>query len=100
MTTEETLRKLLDNCKKSLDKRQIYKNLVEIRANVKNDTQIELFNKTDGVRMCVDLIKKPHEQILEVALSILGNCCTKKEGCEKVSKSTLSCNTFVTRETM
>jgi armadillo repeat-containing protein 5 len=86
MLDQTAVLRLLDNITKTSDKRIIYKNLVQIRQSVvTNDFGINLFYRQNGIKILVDLVTKPHEQILEVALSILGNCCTKKECCLQVS---------------
>lgn len=43
-----------------------------------------LFCSEGGIAPVVRLISKPYEKILEVSLSILGNCCTVKECCKQV----------------
>lgn len=48
---------------------------------VKDKHGIELFYNTGGIAPVVRLLSKPYEKILEVALSILGNCCTQKMCC-------------------
>lgn len=44
---------------------------------------IRLFFDAGGIAPLVRLLSKPYEKILEVALSILGNCCTQKECCKQ-----------------
>lgn len=56
-----------------------------------------LFYSGGGLAPLVRLINKPYEKILEVALSILGNCCTMKDCCKQVSRSqrtTIECFDF------
>lgn len=82
---EEALIKAIETIKTSSDKRVIYKLLVKIRTEViVNDSGIELFAKLNGILPLIKFLKKPYEQILEVVLSILGNCCTKPESAHKV----------------
>lgn len=45
---------------------------------VKDKSGIVQFYDAGGVAPLVRLLSKPYEKILEVALSILGNCCTQK----------------------
>lgn len=42
-----------------------------------------MFYNAGGIAPVVRLLSKPYEKILEVALSILGNCCTQKMCCKQ-----------------
>lgn len=44
---------------------------------------IQQFYDAGGIAPLVRLLSKPYEKILEIALSILGNCCTQKECCKQ-----------------
>lgn len=44
---------------------------------------IQQFYDAGGIAPLVRLLSKPYEKILEVALSILGNCCTQKQCCKQ-----------------
>lgn len=58
--------------------------MVKLRSDVVKDKQgIQTFYDAGGIAPVVRLLSKPYEKILEVALSILGNCCTKKECCKQ-----------------
>lgn len=58
--------------------------LVKLRAElVKDKHGIEMFYNAGGIAPVVRLLSKPYEKILEVALSILGNCCTQKMCCKQ-----------------
>lgn len=53
--------------------------MVKLRAEVVKDKHgIQTFYNAGGIAPMVRLLSKPYEKILEVALSILGNCCTQK----------------------
>ncbi|XP_052889177.1 uncharacterized protein LOC128297547 [Anopheles moucheti] len=81
---EAKLASLLGSIQKTGDKTVIYRNLVAIRTNfVTNDGGIRLLSSQDGIKVLVDLLNKPYEKVIEVVLSILGNCCTKKECCKQ-----------------
>ncbi|XP_049301071.1 uncharacterized protein LOC125774832 [Anopheles funestus] len=81
---EAKLASLLNSIQKTRDKSVIYRNLVAIRTNfVTNDGGIRLLSSQDGIKVLVDLLNKPYEKVIEVVLSILGNCCTKKECCKQ-----------------
>lgn len=57
--------------------------MVKLRAEVIKDKHgIQTFYNAGGIAPMVRLLSKPYEKILEVALSILGNCCTQKS-CSK-----------------
>ncbi|XP_050068309.1 uncharacterized protein LOC126556830 [Anopheles maculipalpis] len=81
---EAKLASLLSNIQKSTDKSVIYRNLVTIRTHfVTNEGGIRLLSSQDGIKVLVELLNKPYEKVIEVVLSILGNCCTKKECCKQ-----------------
>lgn len=74
--------------KASTDKSVIVKGLTKLRTDVVKDKNgILLFREAGGVPIMVRFLSKPHEQILEVALSIMGNCCTDEQSCREVSMS-------------
>lgn len=58
--------------------------MVKLRAEVVKDKHgIQTFYEAGGIAPMVRLLSKPYEKILEVALSILGNCCTQKACCKQ-----------------
>ncbi|XP_071442764.1 uncharacterized protein Rnb [Hetaerina americana] len=60
----------------------VYQTLVEIRAKEVNSANgIALLRKRGILRYFVKLLQKPNEKILDVTLSILGNCCMETESC-------------------
>lgn len=71
---------LLQEINGSTDKRIVYKLLVKIRVElIKNNEGIALFSKCSGIKKLVNLLEKPNQSILEVGLSILGNCCMNEK---------------------
>ncbi|XP_035781312.1 uncharacterized protein LOC118460808 [Anopheles albimanus] len=75
---------LLKGIAKASDKNGIYRNLVAIRAHyVNSEGGIRLLSSHDGIQVLVRLLSKPYEKVIEVVLSILGNCCTRKECCKQ-----------------
>uniref|UniRef100_A0A6B2E838 BTB domain-containing protein n=1 Tax=Phlebotomus kandelakii TaxID=1109342 RepID=A0A6B2E838_9DIPT len=69
------------------DKKAIYRNLIKIRADVvKTREGIEIFHEHGGLKPLVELIKKPNEKIIDVSLSILGNCCTVEKCAKKAGE--------------
>lgn len=77
---------LLSVIKTSSDKSVIIRGLVKLRTNVVKDKEgIAVFRKAGGVVPMVRFLSKPHEKILEIVLSILGNCCTEEDSFKEVS---------------
>ncbi|XP_075148673.1 BTB/POZ domain-containing protein Rnb [Haematobia irritans] len=75
---------ILSVIKTSTDKSVIIKGLTKLRTDVvKDKSGILLFREAGGVAPMVRFLSKPHEQILEVALSIMGNCCTDEQSCKE-----------------
>ncbi|XP_067618832.1 uncharacterized protein Rnb [Eurosta solidaginis] len=84
----ELVENILTVLKTSTDKSVVIKGLVKLRTDVVKDHEgIVLFRLAGGVPPIVRFLNKPHEQILEVALSILGNCCTDEESCKEALHS-------------
>lgn len=82
----EQVEGMLGVLKTSTDKTVIYKCLVKLRTDVVKDKDgIVLFRTAGGVPVMVRLISKLNEKIMEVVLSILGNCCTDDQACIEVS---------------
>ncbi|XP_017076388.1 uncharacterized protein LOC108111432 [Drosophila eugracilis] len=80
--TPEHVESMLDVLKTSTDRTVIYKCLVKLRTDlVKDKNGIVLFRTAGGVHIMVRLITKLNEKIMEVVLSILGNCCTDEQAC-------------------
>ncbi|XP_023168508.2 uncharacterized protein LOC111597838 isoform X1 [Drosophila hydei] len=77
-----TVEGMLTVLKTSTDKTVVYKCLVKLRTDVVKDKDgIVLFRTAGGVPVMVRLISKLNEKIMEVVLSILGNCCTDDQAC-------------------
>ncbi|XP_053685030.1 uncharacterized protein LOC128734704 [Sabethes cyaneus] len=71
---------LLEEVRKPSDKASLYRKLVRIRTEVINtEAGIQHFFSLGGIKLLVAQLDKPNEKLLEVALSILGNCCMRKE---------------------
>ncbi|XP_055906051.1 uncharacterized protein LOC129941449 [Eupeodes corollae] len=80
----EIVSHILDVLKNSTDKNVILKGLVKLRTDlVKDRDGIVMFHQCSGIPPMVRFLNKPHEQILEVVLSILGNCCTNVDCCNE-----------------
>uniref|UniRef100_A0A1A9WPN1 ARMC5-like ARM-repeats domain-containing protein n=1 Tax=Glossina brevipalpis TaxID=37001 RepID=A0A1A9WPN1_9MUSC len=66
------------------DKSVIVRGLLKLRTDVVKDRDgIVLFREAGGVQKMIRFLNKPHEQILEVVLSIMGNCCTDVNSCKE-----------------
>ncbi|XP_037949600.1 uncharacterized protein LOC119680719 [Teleopsis dalmanni] len=80
----DTLKKLIKVLNTSNDKNVILKVLVKLRTDlVKNKNGIKQFAAAGGITPITRFLHKPHEQILETTLSILGNCCTEPDCCKE-----------------
>lgn len=76
---------LLEELRKSPDRSTLYRKLVKVRTEVINtEVGIQHVCSLDGIKLLVSLLSKPHEKVLEVVLSILGNCCMKKDCAKQV----------------
>lgn len=75
---------------RSSDKALIHKVLLKVRSDLvgRNSSGIDLFHRLNGIPPLVRLISKPYEKILDVALSILANCCVNKMCCKQVTSNT------------
>ncbi|XP_052866788.1 uncharacterized protein LOC128272939 [Anopheles cruzii] len=81
---EGKLVNVLNGIQRASDKNAIYRNLVIIRTHyVNSEGGIMLLSAGGGIKVLVNLLTKPYEKVIEVVLSILGNCCTKKECCKQ-----------------
>ncbi|XP_061402094.1 uncharacterized protein LOC133337907 [Musca vetustissima] len=88
-------RQLVENIlgviKTSTDKAVIVKGLTKLRTDVVKDKNgIILFREAGGVPPMVRFLSKPHEKILEVALSIMGNCCTDEQSCREALENKIA----------
>ncbi|XP_055624707.1 uncharacterized protein LOC129767643 [Toxorhynchites rutilus septentrionalis] len=71
---------LLEELRNPPDRATLYRKLVKVRTEVINtEIGIQHFCSLDGVKLLVGLLSKPYEKVLEVLLSILGNCCMRKD---------------------
>ncbi|XP_046396291.1 armadillo repeat-containing protein 5 [Ischnura elegans] len=60
----------------------VYQALVEIRTKEVNSANgVALLRKRGILKYFVRLLQKPNEKIIDVTLSILGNCCLETESC-------------------
>jgi hypothetical protein len=54
----------------------IYDGLLELRSNItKTKGGLKALRENEVLKVLVDFLHKPNEKILDVTLSILGNCC-------------------------
>ncbi|XP_055904774.1 uncharacterized protein LOC129940453 [Eupeodes corollae] len=82
---------ILDVLKNFNDKSLILKGLVKLRTDLVKDLDgIVMFHQCSGIPLMVRFLNKPHEQILEVVLSILGNCCTNVDCCNEALDSKIA----------
>ncbi|ALC48045.1 CG7837 [Drosophila busckii] len=78
----EQVEGMLGVLESSNDKAVIYKCLVKLRTDlIKDKDGIVMFRTAGGIPVVSKLITKLNEKIMEVVLSILGNCCTDEQAC-------------------
>jgi hypothetical protein len=54
----------------------VYNGLLELRSNItKIKGGLKTLRENEVLKLLVDFLHKPNEKILDVTLSILGNCC-------------------------
>ncbi|XP_055526461.1 uncharacterized protein LOC129719091 [Wyeomyia smithii] len=71
---------LLEEVRKPVDRATLYRKLVRIRTEVINsEAGMQHFFSLGGIKLLVAQLDKPNEKLLEVSLSILGNCCMRKD---------------------
>lgn len=76
----------LDGLKSSSSSR-VLETLLKIRSKITNsDDGIKLFRECGGLDYLLPHLRKPNERILDVTLSILGNCCLEEESSLTVGK--------------
>uniref|UniRef100_A0A1B0CF57 BTB domain-containing protein n=2 Tax=Lutzomyia longipalpis TaxID=7200 RepID=A0A1B0CF57_LUTLO len=86
MMDSREMKLYIDGLASETDKRTIYKILIKLREQVKSRPGIELFSGLDGLKPLVELIKKPNEKNIDMALSIIGNCCTVEDCAKKAGE--------------
>lgn len=75
---------------KSSSSNRVQEALLKIRNKVIADGNgLQLFRECGGLEYLVPHLRKPNERILDLALSILGNCCLDDQTCLAVSFSFL-----------
>lgn len=75
---------------KSSSSSRVQEALLKIRSKVIADENgLQLFRECGGLEFLVPHLRKPNERILDLALSILGNCCLDDRTCMAVSYSRL-----------
>lgn len=64
----------------------VQQTLLKIRSKViVNDNGIQLFRECGGLDQLIPHLRKPNERILDLTLSILGNCCLEEKSSLAVS---------------
>lgn len=64
---------------KSPSSSRVQETLLKIRSKViVNDDGIKIFRECGGLEYLLPLLRKPNERILDITLSILGNCCLEE----------------------
>ncbi|KAL0883062.1 hypothetical protein ABMA27_016532 [Loxostege sticticalis] len=72
---------------KSTSSTRVQETLLKIRSKIiNNDEGIKLFRQSGGLDYLLPHLRKPNERILDITLSILGNCCLEEESSIAVGK--------------
>ncbi|RVE50863.1 hypothetical protein evm_004430 [Chilo suppressalis] len=72
---------------KSTSSTRVQETLIKIRSKfTSNDDGIKLFRECGGLNYLIPYLRKPNERILDITLSILGNCCLEEESSLLVGK--------------
>ncbi|XP_047029859.1 armadillo repeat-containing protein 5 [Helicoverpa zea] len=72
---------------KSSSSSRVQETLLKIRSKIiTNDSGIKLFRECGGLECLLPHLRKPNERILDITLSILGNCCLEEESSLAVGK--------------
>ncbi|KAL4715456.1 hypothetical protein ACJJTC_015359 [Scirpophaga incertulas] len=80
------IKTLLDSLK-STSSARIQEALLKIRSKIiTSDSGIKLFRECGGLDYLLPHLRKPNERILDITLSILGNCCLEEESNTVVGK--------------
>lgn len=79
--------RMVADLNKVSDKNVTVKILNKIRGDLsKSSGGIKVFRDCDGLRALIPYIKRPSKKILDLALSILANCCTDPDCVQDVMK--------------
>lgn len=79
---DEDLSDLVKNIKKSTSKSKLYHNLKLLRRVVDDKSKFTLVKASGGLRLILTYLSKSSSEIIDIVLSIVGNCCMDRE-CSK-----------------
>ncbi|KAJ0176554.1 hypothetical protein K1T71_007733 [Dendrolimus kikuchii] len=72
---------------KSSSSSRVQETLLKTKVKITaNDAGIKLFRECGGLELLLPHLRKPNEKILDLTLSILGNCCLEEESSLQVGK--------------
>lgn len=75
---------ILKSLEASKSKQSIYQNLSSLKRVVTNESQFTIVLKHGGIRIVVNCLLQKNVNIVDTALSILGNCCTEQNCAKEV----------------
>lgn len=79
MSDVNSLQNIIKQLKKNSNT-AVYNALLTLRTKfLKQDNGISLFRQCGGIQLLIYHIQKPNYKIVEITLSILGNCCLEPE---------------------
>ncbi|XP_006811986.1 uncharacterized protein LOC102807296 [Saccoglossus kowalevskii] len=79
-TLDDSLTELISKLKFSESAKILTDGLLRIRKEfIRRSDGVERFRQLGGLKPLLNLVKKPNDQIVDISLSILANCCLEEE---------------------
>jgi hypothetical protein len=72
----------------------VYDGLLELKSNVTKTKGLKALSENGILKVLVDFMHRPNEKILDMSLSILGNCCMDSHCRNEVSTCDSHCSFF------
>lgn len=83
---EQELSNLIKTIKNCNSKSKLYHNLKLLRRIVNDKSQFTKVRELGGLRLILTLLPNKNTEIVDIILSIIGNCCTERECAREVNK--------------
>lgn len=81
---EQELPNLIKAIKQSSSKSKLFRNLKILRRIVNDKSQFTKVRELGGLRLILTFLPNKTPEIVDIILSIIGNCCTQKECAKEV----------------